>query len=181
VDPLLQKLREMAVRLSVADFARHYAQPALALYLPDDDWSGFNTSVKSFNSITMDPGATADADELEKLDEEDEPGGGLAVRWIEKSERNPYADRISVGRANTCDVVVRHPSVSKLHAHFLRSGSGWAIRDANSKNGVSVNGVRLTAATAAPLQPDDKLTIGLVEARFVDARGLYAILRKSAL
>jgi len=175
VDALLQRLRDTAARASVAEFARQFTAPALALWLPSDDWGGFNTSVRSFQDII-----TADPDAFDE-----EGDGGLAVRFVEKSDRNPYADRISLGRAASCDMVVRHPSVSKLHAHFLRAdpsgSSGWSVRDANSKNGVEVNKVRVRSTQGVPLRFGDTLKIGILEGRFVDGYGLYTIVRRNAL
>src|SRR3954469_22725095 len=50
-----------------------------------------------------------------------DPSGGVnEVLPIRKAAGNPYPDRISIGRARNCDIVVRHESVSKLHAHFRR-------------------------------------------------------------
>src|SRR4051794_37458393 len=48
------------------------------------------------------------------------PKAGPHVEIIEivKAHGNPYPDRISIGRARNCDVVIRDPSVSKLHGHF---------------------------------------------------------------
>lgn len=169
MDPLLQRLRDAAAQTSAAAFARQYPLPALVLYIPVDDWMGFNTTVRSTQEI-IDSGPDAIDDEFEFT---------MAVRWVEKSDRNPYADRISLGRSGTCDIVVRQPSVSKLHAHFVRSdGGGWAIRDANSRNGVAVNKVRIDVNRPAPLKWGDTITFGTVDARFVDAQALYGIVRR---
>src|SRR5262245_48740931 len=46
-------------------------------------------------------------------------GQPLALVYVvAKAPGNPYLDRISVGRARNCDIVVRDGSVSKLHAHM---------------------------------------------------------------
>ncbi len=37
-----------------------------------------------------------------------------------KAARNPWVERISVGRARNNDIVLPHKSVSKLHAHFTK-------------------------------------------------------------
>lgn len=164
----------MVARTTAADFARQYTIPAIVLQLPVNDWSetGFNTGVRNIEEII----SSADDDAGAPGDD-----GGLAVRWVEKSERNPYADRISIGRSASCDIVLRHPSVSKLHAHFVRSDSGWGLRDANSKNGVQVNHVRVGSSAHAPLAPGDHVRIGVLDGKFVDALGLYAIVKRMAL
>ncbi|HTU58032.1 MAG TPA: hypothetical protein VMF89_06355, partial [Polyangiales bacterium] len=37
---------------------------------------------------------------------------------LRKGEGRPFPERISVGRATNCDVVIRDASISKLHGHF---------------------------------------------------------------
>jgi hypothetical protein len=51
-----------------------------------------------------------------------------------------YADRVSVGRAVSADLVLRHPSVSKFHGYFSLEGQVWQLSDAASKNGSHLNG-----------------------------------------
>lgn len=99
----------------------------------------------------------------------------FGVLPIVKSERNPYSDRISVGRAASCDVVLPMLEVSKLHAHFLREGDGlgWVVRDAESTNGTFVNEVRAQPGLKVPLWPGDALRLGTCETRFVDGSGLF--------
>ena len=98
-------------------------------------------------------------------------GGVYAVT---KSERNPYAGRISVGRAATCDLVVPTMHVSKLHAHFLRTERGtWELRDAKSTNGSFVNSRRANPGEHVPIGYGDVILFGTLEARFVDAQGLH--------
>ena len=45
----------------------------------------------------------------------------FATEWmiapVKKREGNPYADRVSIGRATNCDVVLRVPFISKMQAH----------------------------------------------------------------
>jgi pSer/pThr/pTyr-binding forkhead associated (FHA) protein len=77
-------------------------------------------------------------------------------------------DAHTVGRAPSCDIVVRRQTVSRLHARIVREGPRYVLRDAGSANGTFVNG--------QPLAGDHLLgnrdTIGLGAAgallRFVD-------------
>lgn len=104
-------------------------------------------------------------------------GGILPVT---KSERNPYAGRISVGRAASCDIVVPVLHVSKLHAHFLRSDDGgWEIRDAKSTNGTFVNARRSAPGVLVPLKPGDTLLFGALSARFLDASALFDLVNRA--
>jgi DNA-binding winged helix-turn-helix (wHTH) protein len=54
----------------------------------------------------------------------------------------------TVGRVDTCDIVFRHRSVSRLHARIRVLGNVLIVEDANSKNGTSIDGVAVTAPTA---------------------------------
>lgn len=96
---------------------------------------------------------------------------------VVKSERNPYRDRVSIGRASICDMVLAAPAVSKLHAHFLMEpGGGWSVRDARSTNGTFVNGQRLQEEVRVPIRPGDRLRFAYCDGRFFDAAGLHALL-----
>jgi ABC transport system ATP-binding/permease protein len=51
---------------------------------------------------------------------------------------------ITVGRGTTCDVVVDDPLVSRTHLHIEAADNGtWNLRDAGSRNGVFVAGLRV--------------------------------------
>jgi hypothetical protein len=101
------------------------------------------------------------------------------VLAIAKAPTNPYPDRISVGRARNCDVVMRDPSVSKLHAHFhLRDGSELDLVDLGSQNGTRVNGRVLVPHTPEWVTPGDVLLFGAVSAKLIDAEGLFELLQK---
>jgi hypothetical protein len=52
--------------------------------------------------------------------------------------------RAVLGRDSNCDVVVVHNSVSRAHAAIHHDAIGWHLRDLESKNGVRVDGERVT-------------------------------------
>lgn len=54
--------------------------------------------------------------------------------------------RALLGAAESCDVRVRHPSVSRLHAELTPSDEGLWIRDLGSRNGTFVAGARIREA-----------------------------------
>lgn len=63
-----------------------------------------------------------------------------------------------IGRAPDNDVVLDDPDASRFHAHLLfDNGSLW-LRDAGSRNGISVNGKRLREHRA--LKVGDTVQIG---------------------
>jgi hypothetical protein len=97
-----------------------------------------------------------------------------------KRAANPYPDRISVGRARNCDIVLRNRSVSKLHAHFRVTPDGrLEIVDLQSYNGTWLNGLHLKPNQGELVATGDELQFGVVTAQLVDATTLYNLLRDS--
>lgn len=83
--------------------------------------------------------------------------------WQSSSERalvDLEGDRVTVGKAHTCDVAIPwDPAVSRLHAALERYGEGaWAMKDLGSRNGTFVNGERVTQERV--LRPGDEVRVG---------------------
>ncbi len=72
-------------------------------------------------------------------------------------------ERVVVGRSRECDVMLSDPNISRKHAELRRDGEGWVVFDLGSTNGIKVNGRRVDQA---PLQPGDRITLGLTELTF---------------
>jgi hypothetical protein len=72
-------------------------------------------------------------------------------------------ERVLLGRSRECDVVLDDPNTSRRHAEVRRDGQGWAVVDLGSTNGIKVNGRRVDQA---PLEPGDRITLGLTELTF---------------
>ncbi len=111
-------------------------------------------------------------------------GGQSSVPAIEhvvpiaKAPRNPYAARISIGRTRNCDIVLRDPSVSKLHANFFESTPGrMEFADLGSQNGTIRNGRRMRAHISETLEVGDSLILGRVSTSVLDADALFELLR----
>ena len=69
------------------------------------------------------------------------------------------ADRVSIGKAATNDIVIdTDATVSRLHAMLEPTPGGWCIRDLGSRNGTYVNGVRLLTDKA--LHSGDEIRVG---------------------
>ena len=83
-----------------------------------------------------------------------------------KSERNPFAGVISVGRRADNDVVLLGAGISKLHALFRQTADGWSIKDSGSRNGTYLNHLRMDAHQELPLRSGDEL-------KFCDTRGMF--------
>ncbi len=75
-------------------------------------------------------------------------GGGESIPLLKKS--------LMVGRRESCDVVLRFSNVSAHHCQLTVSGGYWYIRDLQSRNGVKVNGVRVSEKR---LDPGDAVSI----------------------
>jgi len=75
-------------------------------------------------------------------------GGGDAIPLFKKG--------LLVGRRESCDIVLRFSNVSAHHCQLSVSAGYWYVRDLQSRNGVKVNGVRVTDKR---VDPGDVLSI----------------------
>ena len=93
---------------------------------------------------------------------------------LRKQDGNPFPERISIGRATNCDVVIRDPSVSKLHGHFRDVGPESAFfTDAKSANGTRVDGVSIKPGEAVELHRNALLSFGRVQLMLISAADAY--------
>ena len=67
-------------------------------------------------------------------------------------------DKFSVGRLDDNDLVLDDETVSKHHAVLERYQHRWMVRDLKSRNGITIEGVRIL--DEAMLQHDDELVLG---------------------
>lgn len=81
--------------------------------------------------------------------------------------RTPFV----VGRADSCDLVLDNPLVSRSHAVFEAVGEAMNIRDLQSHNGTYVNGQRVENAA---LCGGDEIKIGGCQIRFLAQGGPIA-------
>ncbi len=102
----------------------------------------------------------------------------VVVAPIAKRAQSPFPDRISVGRARNSDVCIRHSSVSKLHAHFRNEPGGLTLTDVGSHNDTKIGAAPLTPQRAEPVRPGMTIVVGAVQARILDAKAAYEILRR---
>lgn len=63
-------------------------------------------------------------------------GGGDPIPLLKKN--------LLIGRRESCDIVLRFSNVSAHHCQLTLSGGYWYVRDLQSRNGVKVNGLRVT-------------------------------------
>jgi hypothetical protein len=85
--------------------------------------------------------------------------------------------RICVGRSHGNDIVLRSPSVSKLHAWFARGeGQQYFVVDAGSHNGTRVREVLLEPKKPMQVGSGDVVQFGSVEATFCTSADFWDVL-----
>jgi len=110
-----------------------------------------------------------------------DPLPGLAqVVEVKKNPDNPFPDRITIGRATNCDVVIRLAFVSKVHAHLIVAGSQLTLRDNKASNFTFHNHRRMEPGSSRVIRLGDILSFGALDLELVDAARWYEILRSSA-
>jgi FHA domain-containing protein len=157
------RLSELARSLTRDEFSARVNALYLAVGGEDaeDVEIAFQTSVVPANSRRTSP-----------------PAARFDLRELTKRASNPYADRISIGRARNCDIVLRDRSVSKLHAHFrLRPEGGLDLVDLGSQNGTRINDRPLVANNPEPVEPGARILIGSVLTILLDPPRLFDLLR----
>ena len=78
-------------------------------------------------------------------------GPGAPARFVLRT------DRVTAGRAPSCDVTIASPMISRQHVVFTRSGPEYSCEDCDSSNGVFLNGIRIQSAV---LRQGDRIQIG---------------------
>jgi len=84
--------------------------------------------------------------------------------------------RIFLGRASNNDLVVPHPTVSKLHAYFARDQDKWWLVDVGSSNGTKMNGLRAPLRARVSLNDGDTLLFGRCAFAFMSAKRLLELM-----
>jgi hypothetical protein len=72
----------------------------------------------------------------------------------------PQDGSVRIGRAKECEVRIEHASVSRLQAEVESSAGRTLLRDAGSRNGTRVRGVKLAPDQRVPLHPGDVVECG---------------------
>ena len=83
--------------------------------------------------------------------------------WVARALPGP---RATLGRADDCEAVVRHPSVSARHAELVSLDGGWQLRDLGSASGTRVGVRRLRGVER--LAGDCQVLLGDAELLFSD-------------
>jgi len=175
---LLVELKLQSIDLEPPAFCDRHSGYYLLGRLPadsGDDWS-FATDVRAFGSG---PGSDSPF--------RGTPTGDRLLWKVEKSDRNTWKRRISIGRAGNNDIIIRHHTISKLHAHFLfgmlaklrqlSPSADLFLSDVGSSNGSSIAGRRLGEGEVVPVTSGSRIVFGGVQCQLLDAAELYRTLR----
>lgn len=76
---------------------------------------------------------------------------------------NVELPRITIGRSSENDIVLNHPSVSRVHAILEKVGDGYVLSDNHSMNGVLVDGTPIVA----PVLLKDKDVIQIFNSKLI--------------
>ena len=161
-------LVELARTLTREDFVARLPDPVLVVMselVPEEASGEDDTQVGDLQGV---PGAARSS--VPAVFE------ALAIR---KKRHSDDKEHITIGRERTCDIVVRTPGISKLHAQFLAgvASDGLQLVDLGSQNGTWLDGERLAPNRPAEVRPGAQLTFGDLVTRLVSPLELYGLLK----
>jgi pSer/pThr/pTyr-binding forkhead associated (FHA) protein len=162
-------LVELARALSTEEFVARLPEPVLVVMsqLEPDSATGDESTAVGEESIGGIPSGTPPFGEYPQAFET------LAVR---KKRHAQNRERITLGREKTCDIVVRTPGVSRVHAHFL-PGSPLGLLDPGSQNGTFVDGKRVERGQQVTLRAGQEIVFGDLVTRLIMPDELYGLLK----
>lgn len=100
----------------------------------------------------------------------------MQLAAIKKKERNGNPGEFSIGRASTCDVVLRFAFISKLHAQLTVDAHGkLSLLAHSSTSSTSRNGRPLQGGHAEEVQIGDMLSFGHLDLELCDAERLHRV------
>jgi hypothetical protein len=113
------------------------------------------------------------------------PPGTSTVAFMAKSPPAPQGkqalalallgeERVTLGRAETCDLVINDGTLSSAHLVFTRQGPAWFVEDAGSRNGTAVDGLQRPAHVRVKLMNGSSIAAAQVNLTFHTAQGLFA-------
>lgn len=94
-------------------------------------------------------------------------------------EPRPDGAPLKLGRGAECDAIINDGTLSQVHLVFMRSpdNKGWTVRDANSRNGSKLDGVKLEPGKPASLSNGSRLVAAQVSFTFYNSAGMLARLK----
>lgn len=120
-----------------------------------------------FESLTIEPDIDA-GKTFRELAREAEPPPAMNIRVMLNQElelqRGFMPPSMSVGRDQTCELILADPSVSRRHCRLSWSRGKFWVEDLESVNGTSINGKRVRKAAIAA---GDRVGAGIYEIELV--------------
>ncbi len=98
-------------------------------------------------------------------------GDPLAIP-VQKGKASVFAMGVTIGRTENNDVVLRHEQVSRFHAYVTQTPKGFALVDAESKNGTFVAEERLAPKKPKLLPPQCAVRFGALEVHYYSSDAL---------
>ena len=115
--------------------------------------------------IKMSENAGLDAELDKAVPTENTTAFLLAVNGSQPGRVYPVnRNTMILGRADSADIRIAHPSVSSEHARIINGSLGFEIEDLGSTNGTYLGSERVTRAR---LQSGDRIVLGTVEFSFL--------------
>lgn len=87
--------------------------------------------------------------------------------------------RVTIGRSDSCDIVIEDPAVSETHCAIEPRGEEMVVIDLGSTNGTLVNGTPLEPSLIRTLLSEDILTLGRHSFQYFTPVVLYRYLQLS--
>jgi pSer/pThr/pTyr-binding forkhead associated (FHA) protein len=121
-------------------------------------------------TITFQPIDPGDQSEEQVVTVPDLPEGA-GILWVKRGPNagSKYAldkERVLAGRHPDSDIFLDDITVSRRHAEFVRTSSGYVVRDVGSLNGTYLNRDRIEES---PLGNGDEVQIGKFKLVFLSA------------
>lgn len=93
---------------------------------------------------------------------------------------NRTKDKLTVGRAGVCDLILPFGAMSKVHGYLTLGPKGHTFEDAGSTNGTVLNSAKLKVGAPIPIRDGDTLRFGDVSAQFLLPASFLTDLKKRA-
>ncbi|MHB8873703.1 MAG: FHA domain-containing protein [Myxococcaceae bacterium] len=83
--------------------------------------------------------------------------------------------QVTLGRGDDCAITINDGTLSQLHLTFMKTPEGtWTIRDAGSKNGSKLDGLKLEPGQPWPMRSGARIQAAQVQFTFLSPEGLVS-------
>lgn len=127
----------------------------------------------ALSKLTHNDGNLLTEEEPSTLDEPDDSSGNVFLLVTVSTHERHYlrGERTRIGRNRDNDIIISSDRASRYHAEILRSDDKVLILDHGSRNGVWLNGWRIS--NSAEIKPGDLIRIGKQEFTFTQMEPSY--------